>query len=183
MWWRYNTAINRAAIRQRQRPRYVPFPPPPPELTGWRVVKGTVDIVGPGYWQPAPGQGNRSLDLIGSPGAATIEQTFATEPGSEYVFSGWLSHNPVIGPGMARRANVYLNDTFFVELVHGDPKTRTKNMRWTRFSHRFRATSGRTTLRLKDVTVATGSSPNSATAVQLCGTALDGLSVTPAASG
>ncbi len=147
------------------------------------MVEGTVDIVGRGYWQPAPGQGNRSLDLIGSPGAATIEQTFATEPSREYDFSGWLSHNPVIGPGIARRADVYLNDALLVQLVHDDPKTRTKNMRWTRFSHRFRATSSRTTLRLKDVTVATGTSPNHARAVQLCGTALDGLSVTPVASG
>jgi hypothetical protein len=183
MWVRFNREMNRVSLRQRRRPAYVPFPPPSPELTGWRVVKGTVDLVGRSYWQQAPGQGNQNIDLIGSPGAATIEQTFPTEPGREYRFSGWLSHNPVIAPRMTRRANVYLNGTFLVQLVHGDPKTSTKNMRWTRFSHRFRAPSNSTTLRLKDVTEATGTSPNSATAVQLCGTAVDGLSVTPVAAG
>jgi uncharacterized protein DUF642 len=181
MWYRFNSEINRLSISRRQRPVYFPFPPPPPELTGWRLLKGTVDLVGRGYWQQAPGQGNQSLDLIGSPGAATIEQAFPTEPGREYLFSGWLSHNPVIDPALVRRANVYLNDRLFVQLVHGDPKTTRRNMRWKHFSYRFRATSSRTTLKLQDVTMASGT-PASYLAVQLCGTVLDGLSVTPVAA-
>ena len=108
------------------------------------------------------------------------EQTFPTEPGREYLFSGWLSHNPEIDPALVRRANVYLNNAFFVQLAHGDAKTRRQNMRWRRFSYRFRATSSRTTLKLQDVTVASGTSA-SYMAVQLCGTVLDGLSVTPVA--
>src|SRR5712691_12502494 len=150
MWYRFNNEINRISISRRQRPVYAPFPPPSPELTGWRVLKGTVDVVGRGYWQQAPGQGSQSIEMIGTPGAARIEQTFPTEPGREYVFSGWLSHNPVIDPALVRRANVYLNDALFVQLAHGDPKTTRKNMRWQRFAYRFRATASRTTLKLKD---------------------------------
>jgi hypothetical protein len=181
IWYRINSEINRTSISRRQRPVYVPFPPPPPELAGWRVLKGTVDVVGHSYWQQALGQGNQSIDLIGTPGAATIEQTFPTEPGREYLFSGWLSHNPVIDPALVRRANVYLNNALFVQLVHGDPKTTRRNMRWRQFSYRFRATACRTTLKLQDVTAASGTSA-SYMAVQLCGTVLDGLSITPVTS-
>src|SRR6266571_2734439 len=180
MWYRINSEINRVSVGRLPRHVYVPFPPSPPDLTGWRVLKGTVDVVGRGYWQQAPGQGSQSIDLIGTPGAATIEQMFPTEPGREYLFSGWLSHNPEIDPALVRRANVYLNNAFFVQLAHGDAKTRRQNMRWRRFSYRFRATSSRTTLKLQDVTVASGTSA-SYMAVQLCGTVLDGLSVTPVA--
>src|SRR5438034_6456435 len=152
MWYRINSEINRVSVGRRQRPVYVPFPPSPPDLTGWRVLKGTVDVVGRGYWQPAPGQGNQSIDLIGSPGAATIEQTFPTEPGREYLFSGWLAHNPVIEPSLVRRANVYLNGKLFIQLAHGDPNSSRKSMHWKRFSSPFRAHSSLTTLQLKDVT-------------------------------
>src|SRR5262249_45650825 len=50
------------------------------ELPGWRITRGSVDVVPAPFWQPAPGEGSQSLDLVGV-GAGTIEQTFATAPG------------------------------------------------------------------------------------------------------
>jgi hypothetical protein len=97
-------------------------------------------------------------------GAATIEQTFPTEPGRDYLFSGWLSHNWMIGEG---RANVSLNGAFFVQLYHNIPGT-AQDMHWTPFSYRFRTTAAATTLTLEDVTGVDNAH----------GTALDGLSVT-----
>jgi hypothetical protein len=143
----------------------------PGGLPGWRMLRGTVNVNSSPLWQPAPGEGTQSLDLVGSPGAATIEQTIATEPGREYVFSGWISHNaenPVAPEG---RANVLLNGQFFVQLFHRDPATTHADMRWLRFSYRFRASAYATTLTLEDVTNTWDAGG---------GAFLDGLTVIPA---
>jgi hypothetical protein len=137
-------------------------------LPGWQITEGTVDLVPPGYWEPAPGQGQHSLDLVGTPGAATIEQTFPTEPGREYCFSGWLAHNPEQGHVDAR-ADVFLNGSRLVQLYHRNPRASNRGMDWRPFAYKFRADSDRTTLALRDVS---GHG-------DLQGTALDGLAVTP----
>src|SRR5581483_11993481 len=121
-------------------------------LPGWQVTQGTVDLVPPEGWQPAPGQGRQSLDLVGTPGAASIKQTFATVPGQSYLFSGWLSHNHGVSEG---RANVFLNGAFFVQLYHSNALYGTatgSDMRWQPFAYSFRATALTTTLKLTDVT-------------------------------
>lgn len=142
------------------------------ELPGWRITRGSVDLVP--VWQQAPGEGSQSLDLVGDGGdrqspAGTIEQSFATTPGRDYLFSGWIAHNwgnPVAPEG---RANVFLNGQFFTQLFHRDAQATERDMRWTRFSYRFRATSATTTLAIAD---ATGT-------WALGGLVLDGLAVTP----
>jgi fibronectin type 3 domain-containing protein len=116
-------------------------------LPGWRMTRGTVDILTEPGWQAAHGQ--QMIDLVGTPGAATIEQSFPTEPGREYLFSGWISRNPEVSEG---RANVYLNGQFFVQLYHREPGVIHRNMRWVPFAYRFRAVSPVTTLTLEDVT-------------------------------
>jgi hypothetical protein len=142
------------------------------DLPGWRLLGGTVDVVNglaSGGWQPAPDGGGQSLDLVGNPGAGTIEQTFATDPGRTYLFSGWISHAWGIREG---RANVFLNGSFFAQLLHSNDLYGTVNpadLRWQPFALPFRATSAATTLTLSDVT---GLSP-------IGGVVLDGLSVTP----
>jgi hypothetical protein len=131
-------------------------------LPGWTIVRGTVDV--DQEWQQAPGQGHQSLDLVGDR-AGTIEQSFATVPGQQYQFSGWISHD--YGGGVPEgRADVYLNGAFFVQLYHNAPSSQT-DMQWMPFSYQFRATGTVTTLRLADVT---GLS-------DLRGLVLDGLSV------
>jgi hypothetical protein len=163
LWWRLNWPYRGQLVT----------PAAPRELFGWRLTRGSVDVTTRGYWQPAPGQGQCSLDLVGTPGAATIEQSFATRPGEEYRFTGWLAHNPQNPVAPMARAQVSLNGRPFVQLLHREPKATRRNMHWRRFSYRFRAPSAVTTLAITDVT---GTYP-------LCGTVLDGLAVTPMRSG
>jgi hypothetical protein len=138
-------------------------------LPGWQVTQGTVDLVPAGEWQPAPGEGRQSLDLVGSPGAARIEQTFATMPGQEYLFSGWMAHNPSNPVAPEGRADVFLNGQFFTLLFHRDPAATTREMRWVPFAYRFRATASATTLALAEVS----------NLWSLGGLVLDGLAVAP----
>jgi prepilin-type N-terminal cleavage/methylation domain-containing protein len=138
-------------------------------LPGWRITRGTVDVLTPGYWEPAPGQGNCSLDLVGTPGAATLEQTFPTEPGREYRFSGWFAHNPE-GGHIDARAEVFVNDRPLLQLYHRDPSAHNRAMHWHRFACQFRAAGARTTLAISDVS----------RHGDRWGTALDGLAVTRA---
>jgi hypothetical protein len=138
------------------------------QLPGWRITRGDVDVVGSGYWPAAPGQGSQSLDLAGgSPG--TIEQTFVTVPGQEYLFSGWMSHNPVNSQVLAGRAYVTVNGQPLAQLYHPDPQISFREMRWVPFAYRFRAVAAITTLAIADQT----------TQYLGVGLALDGLSVTP----
>jgi hypothetical protein len=137
-----------------------------PTIPGWKITGGTVDVTS-WYWPAADGK--QSLDLVGD-NTGTIEQSFATETGREYIFSGWIAHNPANFYLPEGRGNVFLNGTFFLQLVHRDASATTANMRWTPFSARFRATAPMTTLTISD---ATGSPfPG--------GLVLDGLAVTPA---
>jgi hypothetical protein len=137
------------------------------QLPGWRITRGDVDVVGSGYWPAAPGQGFQSLDLAGG-GPGTIEQGFLTVPGQEYLFSGWMSHNPVNPQGPEGRAIVSINGQPLTQLYHRDSQTSLREMRWVPFAYRFRAFSAVTTLAIADVsTVQYGT-----------GLALDGLSVT-----
>jgi hypothetical protein len=159
-----NLLIN-GSFEQPSIPNGMPFLTLRPEsLPGWRIVRGTVDVHQ--SWQQAPGQGRQSLGLVGDQ-AGAVEQSFRTEPGREYLFSGWVSHD--YGSGVTEgRANVHLNGAFFVQLYHNVPATEA-DMRWTPFAYRFRASAAVTTLTLTDVTGRTN----------LQGTVLDGLSITP----
>jgi uncharacterized protein DUF642 len=138
-------------------------------MPGWRISGGTVDVLSPGYWEPAPGQGQQSLDLVGTPGAASIEQTFPTEPGREYRFTGWLAHNPEKLNVLDARANVFLNGELLTQLYHRDARASNRAMGWKPFAYPFRAAQERTTLTITDVS---GHGDR-------WGTALDGLAVTP----
>jgi hypothetical protein len=145
---------------------------PVPQLPGWRITRGSINLVPAGAWQPAPDGGSQSLDLVGDnsqplPGA--IEQTIPTFPGRLYLFSGWIAHNPGNPVAPEGRANVMLDGQFFVQLFHRDALATPAAMRWTHFAYRFGATGAATTLALADVT---GTWDRG-------GMALDGLSVAP----
>lgn len=144
--------------------RYVTFHH---SIPGWRIRCGTVDVKST-YWRNAPAQGSQSLDMVGSPGAATIEQTFRTEPGKLYTFSGWMAHNPIHPYCDEGRIQISLNGKEH-SLVHR-ARTSVSDMRWKRFEIPFRAAAPTTTLSIRDTT------PR---AVHW-GTALDGLAVRPA---
>jgi choice-of-anchor C domain-containing protein len=51
-------------------------------ITGWTVTRAAIDYYGTG-WVAA--DGNRSLDLNGTPGVGGIAQTFSTDPGQQYL--------------------------------------------------------------------------------------------------
>jgi len=133
-------------------------------VPGWRITQGAIDLLTASYWQPAPDGGSQSIDLDGSPGVGTLEQSFPTVPGQVYLFSGYVSHNPSVYFG---RADVFLNGVFLTQLRHAVPN-RSADMQWLPFTYRFRATAATTTLTLSDVTNINDSQ----------GTVLDGLSVT-----
>jgi hypothetical protein len=137
-------------------------------MPGWQILSGTVDVVNARYWPPAPDGGSQSLDLTGSPGAATIQQSLPTEPGRYYLFSGWTAHNPQNPVSVEGRINVSLNGQMFTQLFHSDPLATLDDLHWTPFAYWFRATESTTTLTLSDVTRSEGSS----------GSLLDGLAVT-----
>lgn len=139
-----------------------------PGMPGWRILRGTVDVVHARYWPPAPDGGGQSLDLTGTPGAATIEQSFPTEPGRYYLFSGWTAHNPQNPISVEGRIDVSLNGQPFTQLFHSDPLATLDDLHWASFAYWFRATGSTTTLTLSDVTKSEG----------LSGSLLDGLSVT-----
>jgi hypothetical protein len=132
-------------------------------IPGWRIPRGTIEVI-PRFWRHAPDQGGQSIDLVGDPGAALIEQSFFTEAGRFYVFSGWIANHYHLPTS---RANVSINGKLVRQLSHTSASTATR-MNWTQFSHRFRAERSQTTLGLEDVTHYS----------LVEGTALDGLSVT-----
>jgi len=134
-------------------------------IPGWQITAGTVDLV---TSEHPPAVGSQSLDLVGSPGAATIQQTFATVPGMDYIFSGYVSHDPGVPYGLA---NVTLNGVPFVQLS-STVASSAIDAQWNLFAYRFRAASLATTLAISDIT---GLS-------DVAGIALDGLSVTLATS-
>jgi hypothetical protein len=151
--------------------RQLVAPMAPPELPGWRIVRGPWTSSGQATGSRRPGRARTAWFWWAAPARQASSRAFSPRPGQEYVFTGWLAHNPVLGSPHGR-ADVSVNRQFLIQLVHHDPKATRRSMRWRRFSHRFRATSSRTTLTLKDVT---GSS-------SLCGTVLYGLAVTPVPS-
>src|SRR5260370_2012487 len=70
---------------------YLPVDKGSKEIKGWEVTRGQIDYEG-GAWQHADGQ--RSLDLHGSPGYGGIKQKFKTKKGQKYRLSFALAGNP-----------------------------------------------------------------------------------------
>ena len=119
-------------------------------IPGWRVVSGNVDVIPNSErvlwaWHQSA-DGTKSLELIGNPGAAIIEQSFPTEVGRNYVFSGWIAHHFAVGEA---GVNVSANGEALEPLYHSGQATQA-DMKWARFTREFTARSTTTTLRLGD---------------------------------
>ncbi len=82
-----------------------------------------------------------------------------------------MAHNPEKQYVFDACAEVSLNGAPFVQLYHRDCRANNRAMHWQPFAYRFRATSERTTLAIRDVS---GHGDR-------WSTALDGLAVTPVA--
>jgi Protein of unknown function (DUF642) len=139
------------------------------DLPGWHITAGSVDVVASDRWQSAPDQGNQSLDLIGDR-PATLEQTFATVPGQEYLFGGWVAPHPDNPYSDEGRADVSINGRFRFLIGHSFPYRTRTSMAWAPFLGRFQADASSTTLRLTDTSQGWSAG----------GLVLDGLFVTPA---
>jgi choice-of-anchor C domain-containing protein len=68
------------------------------ELTGWDITQGAIDIVG--EWEHA--DGDRSLDLNGSPGVGEISQVINTIPGRMYRLRFKIAANTDVQPCVSR---------------------------------------------------------------------------------
>jgi len=125
------------------------YPPPSPQIPGWTVVNGDVDIVTDDVWG-SPFEGTQFLDLNGNvPG--TIEQTFATTAGLPYRLSFRYSTNSAMDSSSGvvsvfGGAESLLHADFF----HGGSTP--ENMDYTIFERDFVANGTTATLRLESTT-------------------------------
>ena len=61
-------------------------------IKGWVVTRGQIDLNNGPTWQAADGE--RSLDLHGSPGFGGIKQPFVTKPGRIYRVTFSMAGHP-----------------------------------------------------------------------------------------
>jgi choice-of-anchor C domain-containing protein len=132
------------------------------EIKGWEVTRGQIDYIST-YWQHA--DGNRSLDLHGSPGYGGIKQTFATKKGQKYRVTFSLAGN-VDGSVPEKKLGVKAADKEEKFTFDSTGKSRT-DMGWTTQTWEFTATDKETTLEFFTLM---DEDPN-------CGPALDNVSV------
>jgi choice-of-anchor C domain-containing protein len=132
------------------------------DIKGWTVTRGGIDYIG-NYWEHA--DGNRSLDLHGSPGIGGVQQTFKTRKGQKYRVTFYLATNP-ISQFKTRAVCVTASgqkDTFKID---GTGRTQ-KDMGWTKKQWDFVAGEDETSLEIYSVE----------TQDTACGPALDNVSV------
>lgn len=115
-------------------------------ITGWSVLAGNVDVDDATVISFAAEDGNKFLETVGTPGAATITQSFPTTPGQQYEFTGWLAHHPGIGTATAL-CTVSIDSNVIGLLVHGGQWND-----WRPFDLTFNATSATTQLKIQDIT-------------------------------
>ncbi len=134
-------------------------------IPGWKVTKATVDLTGT-YFKAADGE--RSIDLVGTPGLGAIEQTFETKPGKRYQVKFDLAGNPAGGPPIKKMKVSAANQSAFFEFdITG--KT-TEDMGWKESTWIFIAEDEKTTISFEALKGETASN---------YGAAIDGVSVTP----
>ncbi|MEU7430969.1 choice-of-anchor C family protein [Streptomyces sioyaensis] len=123
----------------------------------WRVTRGTVDLIGAGYWQAA--EGDQSLDLNGSD-AGTASQTFTTKPGAGYTVTYSLAGNPELGRVPALKTGKVLIEGQNVQDFSFDVTGKTNtNMGYVRRQVTFVATGPATTLTFASTTLHSPTGP------------------------
>ncbi|GBL15644.1 hypothetical protein MTo_02959 [Microcystis aeruginosa NIES-1211] len=142
---------------------YLPLNPGSTAITGWTVTRDQIDYTA--YWVDA--DGDRSLDLNGSPGVGGIAQTFSTIAGQQYLVSFALAGNtysgtPIrqLGVSAAGQSEVFSFDTTGFS---------DDNMGWVNKTWVFTATASTTTLEFYSLSI----EPENAA----FGPALDNISV------
>ena len=97
-------------------PCFVTLPSGSTNLTGWTVIAGDIDWLGPGCGVQSATDGIANVDLVGNQMVGGVQQTFDTEPGYIYEVRFDLNGNfagpPVIKSVTVTVAGVVQNYTF-----------------------------------------------------------------------
>jgi choice-of-anchor C domain-containing protein len=132
------------------------------DIKGWVVTRGQIDYVGT-HWKAADGE--RSLDLHGSPGYGGVKQTFKTKKGQKYKLTFSLAANPE-GTKVTKKLGVRAAGQKEEFSADATGKS-TSDMGWETKEWTFTADADETTLELHTLET---DDPN-------CGPALDNVSV------
>jgi choice-of-anchor C domain-containing protein len=117
---------------------FLPLSPGSKAINNWTVIRGGIDYYGTGW---VSSDGNRSLDLNGTPGVGGVAQTFATTSGQKYRVSFDMAGHPSrILQKMRVCAAGQLQDFTFQS--GADPN----NLGWQRRTWDFTANAPQTTL-------------------------------------
>jgi choice-of-anchor C domain-containing protein len=121
---------------------FMSFHPGSTAITGWMVTRAQIDLIGLGR----ASQGQRSVDLHGSPGYGGIEQKFKTTKGQRYRVTFALSGNPEARFKVKRIAVEAAGSTGV--FTFDSTGTSWDKLRWETKSFDFDATSDETTLEI-----------------------------------
>lgn len=121
----------------------------------WRVVSGSVDLIGAGYWQAA--QGVQSLDLNGN-NTGAVSQTFATVPRRTYSVTYALAGNPEAGPTV-KTGKVLVDGQAFQDFSFDTTGKNNTNMGYVYRQVTFVATGPSTTLTFASTTLRSPAGP------------------------
>lgn len=142
--------------------QFIPLAEKDEQIKGWTVINGGIDYIGT-YWPAA--EGERSLDLHGSPGLGGVKQEFDTKKGAKYKVTLSIAVNP---DGEGRKKQVKLAAAGKLETLTAEPKDPSReDMKWEKKTWEFTATDTKTTLE-----ITTGETEEEA-----CGPTVDDVSV------
>ena len=122
---------------------FLPLPGGSTAIAGWITTGVSTDYIGT-VWVASDGE--RSLDLVGSPGLGGVMQTFATTPGAGYIVTFDLAGNPRadgLPPVTSMRVEAAGQSADYSYDTTGKDY---QNMGWVTRSWRFTANSTSTTL-------------------------------------
>jgi choice-of-anchor C domain-containing protein len=138
------------------------------DIKGWTVTRAQVDYIG-GHWKSA--DGNRSLDLHGSPGLGGVKQAFATTKGRKYKVTLSMAANPNFQPEAGPVKFLCVRAAGKKEAFSFDAAGKTvEEMGWVTKTWEFTAVDDETTLEIHTLETEDTS----------CGPALDNVSVVEA---
>jgi choice-of-anchor C domain-containing protein len=136
-------------------------------VRGWTITKGTIDLVGT---ELRASHGDKSVDLIGSPGSGGIRQIIQTVPGQTYLLgfqiAGNMSGGDKVKQMRVKAAGSVDNVVTFDTAGHSN-----QSPGWEERTLTFRAYSTETELEF--------SHPGEPTNGAFCGPMLDNVVVVP----
>jgi choice-of-anchor C domain-containing protein len=135
----------------------------------WLVTKGSVDLVGGGFWGAA--EGDQSVDLNGIT-AGGVAQTFATNPGTKYRVTYSVAANTAGGPTV-KTGRVLVNGLDAQAFSFDSTGKSNRDMGYSAETFEFTATLPQTTLTFDSTTVTAAGGPSA------YGPVLDAVTVTP----